>query len=656
MEQGGNDTVNQIFEAKIRDTSSRVTSKSDMKERQEFCRKKYVDRKYYSAAEYLMAIKKIRTIKPQSTNQPVSRLVNPFSRNDPIVSQVPVDKQAISDADFFKSMSKEEEWIGPFEEDGMLEAKAVTKKDHQNRKTKKKGDGLSRSWHPESPPAKTDAVKFSNDGFEKALQSRKSNPPRRSASLLVGNVGAKQKNYLEEDDTVFDSIHTPATWKLSDSVATVKTVTNTSRRPGGRNVDPLSSSCHVSMSISNRARPNDLSKSLHGKASKGMTNPSLVAKEAPSQVPTSAKSRPRLMRRMSTTALQTDPVNQDMMKPKKLAHPPPITTEAPSRPTESSKSRPRMMRRMSTTALQTGSMNQDMATPKKSASDLVVDALVDFLHTNPEVTKALATAADLLDDNQAKDKATQNHQENADTAPSSSRTPRARRSQRTTSTSKSRSRERSRSNSQSRSKGRSRSNSRSRSHSRSRANSRSRRAALMKRVSNNKGANSDERATRPSRRAQDRKSRRRSSSSDEHEDGSDQSKQASGSSLTGPEGMERSMPFGSSRHKSSSKSRERPDRSRSGSHRNNGRNRSKSTSASRRRGSQSGRASSASGRARRQLKRSSSSDEMAAQLDDLSVSSPEAHEFEACLQAKLTENVPPTSPTVSEASTLVDDL
>jgi hypothetical protein len=595
MEQGGNEMVNQIFEAKMRkDYSSRLSPKAGMNERKDFIRKKYVDRKYYTAAEYLMALKRINNMgeaskqtfslkqsaRDTTKGNPRSKggssgTTDPFSRNNPIVSQVAVAKEAISDADFFKSMNQNDDWLDPFEGSRTLgEGKPGTKV-APKRRAPKKEDGLSHSWHAQSPK-KVNTLKpvLGTNKFEETLQARRL-APHRSSSFMVGKGRPNHQHYLDEDDTVFDSVFTPTTSTMvSKANTTPKTVTSTSRRRGRKSSDPLSTSCHASISASHRSAPNDLSKSLHGTT----TGASLFADRAQSQ--SSNKARPRLMRRMSATAL--------------------------------------------------GSMEMQATESKAPASNLVVEALLDFVKNNPDVSVDALTAALTPADNGI------------------ARTPRPRRPQQSSS-SKANERERSKSA--------------TRSSSRSRTNSRSRRAALIKRMSKDNLVDDDngEVGSRPSakttRRSQERRLRHQSSS-DNRNDGGNPPKTSSSNEA---EEVERTMPFGDSRRKSNSRSRERRARSRSGSlggsqsgrRRKNG---SSHGSVPRRNGGGSDRATSTSGRARRQLKRSNGSQDAALETGDSNEIGAQKCEIDAFPDFEAQDKaMQPDSPTVSEASDILDD-
>ena len=112
MEQGGNKLVNNIFEAKMKDKSSKPPHNADLSVRNEFCKKKYIDRKYYNPSWYKEVFQGIAKRKADmeaaQAQRATSGIVNPLRQNALVVSEVSVKKEVVQDEfDFFRSFNSE---------------------------------------------------------------------------------------------------------------------------------------------------------------------------------------------------------------------------------------------------------------------------------------------------------------------------------------------------------------------------------------------------------------------------------------------------------------------------------------------------------------------------------------------------------------------
>jgi hypothetical protein len=348
MEQGGNSVVNRVFGANLRGSApAGLSATSEMSERNNFCRKKYIERKYYQSAEYLKILKAINrsasTSNGTARNPSAMPRVKPFSKNMRKGSKITETKEKISDADFFKSMSEDDDWLKPFEK---MEYQQINFS-HRRRKDKKNGDELSHSWHPESP-CKALQPRPSGVASNKTLDYRSntcttmSMKPKQGAGLFVKR---KQLSFPEEDETIMDSI--------CKTDATSVTVTNTTRRSQGKRTDILAASCHASISTRNQARLRDLSTNRHKKA------------------------HPQILGENHQFAGSSDPsINVHN-------NPPPTNPIA-----NISSVRPRLQRRSSTTDLLRNNEGKDRTPqPTRETSELVVAALLDFIQATTDVTE-----------------------------------------------------------------------------------------------------------------------------------------------------------------------------------------------------------------------------------------------------------------------------
>lgn len=481
MEQGGNRVVNRIFEASlIANPATKLSATSEMSVRNAFCQKKYVDRKYYQPAEYLEALKAIKRAAAnahvKSGKACTMRVIKPeFQRTS---SQIMVTKEAISDDDFFKSMNDDDDWEDPFE---------VSKKRPIRPKRNGSKDELSRSWHPESP---TKAPRQRQSGVESTkTMDRRNNPvlaPKRGTSLFVKKAPL---NFLDEDSTILDSIC------KTDSVGTSATATNTSRRNQGKRTDMLSTTCHGSLSTNNRTRNRELSNSRHKKA--------------------------------------THEENHEFARrsePKLDAYNDPIAAQKPRSSTASS--RPRLSRRQSLSNI--ASEIEMPRVSKTDTSNLVVEALIDFIQATTEVTEEevnmIMKCTNRQDSNakhkprdtlsSRREKQLGGHSRGDEAPPDAPKSGRTGRMQR----------------------GGQGGRSTSRSSSRSRANSRARRVALPKRnAGDNLGASNRKRSSSPTRggsKARSRPSRQGSQENSQH---------PSVGPIHETNGAEKSTPLGTSR-------------------------------------------------------------------------------------------------------------
>jgi hypothetical protein len=500
MEQGGNRIVNRIFEASLHRSSDKPTPTAEMSIRNRFCRRKYIDRKHYLPAEYLDAMKSIRRAEPVSHNN--MQLVNPFLRDKPVVSQVNVKKEIISDADFFKSISDDEDWENPFQ----VMNNAPELIPQQRKKDKYGNRDLSRSWHPESPSKS----QWNHPSEVASYKTRGQRDRQKSKCGVDLFMKQRQLSIYEQDGSILYS-HCK-----SDSVVTPSTVTSTTRSSRGNQSDMLSATCHPSLAMSNRCRSKEVSSTRRKMLDHMGEN--------------------HVLGRLSDLSLkiQNDPAAK------------------PSR-SSSASGRPRVQRRASTKTLMRDDVEKAPRTT--TASNLVVEALLDFIQSTTDVTeeeinmimKAVNNNESLSTgkrrDDRNRDRYEGDHQEDGPIPVS--RNARPERLQRSASLARQSGRERSRSSS------------------RTRATSRSRRAVISRRDSLNGDLDEKNMSHSPKRNRNpslERKSRARQGRNKKSADDTN----AAAEPHIETESVKRSTPFGSSRRKSS-KSREPRAHSRSGS-------------------------------------------------------------------------------------------
>ncbi|KAG7372364.1 putative GTPase activating protein [Nitzschia inconspicua] len=343
MERGGNLRVNRIFEANLNNRSTKPAATSDMSVRNEFCKMKYMERKCYVANEYHDAIEAIRRAISSSSSHsisrnpktvvPVKRLENSHQRK---VAKGSSEIKAFSDADFFKSRNGDCGWEKPFDFPGNEHLKTA------HRARKDNGE-LSRSWHPESP-TKASRQRPSGVASSKTMDQRRNaamnRKPKNGADLFSRR---RQPSFHKEDDTILDSIC------RTDSVVTSSTATNTTMRSEGKRNDALAVSCHASLLTSNRSRNRDLSTSRH-------------------EISHSNKSNEAIHR-----LTRCDPPSNLLNEPRS------IRAQSNSRA-----GRPRMQRTSSAAVLGRNDIEPVQST--KKASNLVVEALLDFIQATTDVT------------------------------------------------------------------------------------------------------------------------------------------------------------------------------------------------------------------------------------------------------------------------------
>jgi hypothetical protein len=485
MEQGGNRMVNRIFEANLQHTSDKPTATAEMSTRSDFCRRKYIQRKYYQAFEYQDAMRAIRTAASVSHNNFSSTmdLVNPFLRDKPVAVEVPVYKEPISDEEFFKCMIDDEDWKDPFQ---MINNKPELVS-QQGRKDKKGSDGMSRSWHPESPSK--GHVNQPLEASSSKTRGTRSGAVMRPKSKCRSDIftARKQLNMYEEDDGILYS-HCK-----TDSVVTSSTANSTTKSSRKSQSDMLSATCHPSHTKSNRLAPKELCNFRHCKSDHMCETHDLGRPSDPS------------------LNHQTDSVT----KPSRFF---------------SSSGRPRVQRRSSATAL----MDDDVEKipPTTTSSNLVVEALLDFIQATTNVTEEeinmIMNTANKRREGRNREVYAGHRQE--DRSMSASRSPRPGRLQKSASFA--------------------RRGERSRSSSRTRAPSRSRRAVMSRRYSLNDDLDEGNRTKSPRRNLDpslERKSRARQTRNKKR---ADDGCAAAGPSKLG-DSVERNVPSGGSRLKNS---------------------------------------------------------------------------------------------------------